>query len=62
MNLWFVLAVELYVHVWLRVWVYTHIYMLLKWQLKRILLTWRIFFSLTLFSVLAESPLKEKVF
>lgn len=48
MNVLFVLAVELYVHVWLRVWVYTHIYMLLKMSVRKVIFNFEQFFSLTL--------------
>lgn len=59
MNVLFVLAVELYVHVWLRVWVYTHIYMLLKMSVRKVIFNFeQFFFPLPL--VLTELPLKEK--
>lgn len=51
MNVLFVLAVELYVHVWLRVWVYTHIYMLLKMSIRKDIFNFEHFFPLSSLSV-----------
>lgn len=46
MNVLFVLAVELYVHMWLRVWVYTHIYVLLKMSIREDIFNFEHFFPL----------------
>lgn len=65
MNVLFVLAVELYVHVWLCVWVYTHIYMLLKMSIRKDIFNLEHFFplpSLSINRIAIEGKKKKKDF